>query len=122
MRAVRRRGDQGLGAASLDAALSTASDGLDVDALLRRANAPESKHRTATVTPIRRRWQRIATAALAASIVGLVVLSDRDEALPGAPYAPRSTLQVPIVEAPAGQNVAVIATDNPDITVLWFYK
>jgi hypothetical protein len=37
--------------ASLDAALCTASDGLDVDALLRRANAPESKHRTATVTP-----------------------------------------------------------------------
>ena len=109
------------GTARLDAALATVPDGFDVDVVLGRARSPESGPPRTTISPLRRRWQRIATVALAASIVGLLVLGDRDEALPGAPFVPRVTAQLPIVEPSAGQNVAVIQTDNPDITVLWFF-
>ena len=105
----------------LDAALATVPDGFDLDAVLGRAGSPESGPRAATISPIRRRWQQIASVALAASIVGLLVLGDRDEPLPGASFAPRLSTQLPIVEPSTGQNVAVITTDNPDITVLWFF-
>ena len=107
--------------ARLDAALAVVPDDFDFAAILRRAKSPESKRHTATVGPIRRRWGGIATVALAASIVGLLVLSDRDDPLPGTAVTARVTVQLPIVDAAADQDVAVIETDNPDITVLWFF-
>lgn len=107
--------------ARLDTALATMPGGFDVNAVLARAKEPEATPQAATISPIRRHWQRIATVALAASIVGLLVLGDRDEALPGIAFTPGLTAELPIVEPSIGQNVAVIKTDNPDITVLWFY-
>ena len=107
--------------ARLDAALATVPDGFDVDSVLVRAKSPESRSQAATISPIRPRWQRIASVALAASIVGLLVLGDRDEPLPGTAFAPRLTAQLPIVDPSSVQNVAVIETENPDITVLWFF-
>lgn len=107
--------------ARLDVALATRPDGFDVNAVLARARSPESAPQAATITALSNRWQRIASAALAAAIVGLLVLGDRDEALPGTAFVPSLTAELPIVEPSAGQNVVVIKTDNPDITVLWFY-
>ena len=107
--------------ARLDSALATVPHRFDVDALLRRARSAEPGPRAATISPLRRRWQRFATVALAASIVGLLILGDQDAPLPDSTLAPSVAARLPIVEAPATQNVAVISTDNPDITVLWFF-
>ena len=107
--------------ARLDMALTTRPGEFDVDALLERARSPESGPKTATISPLRQRWHRIANVALAAAVVGLLVLGDRDEPLPGTEFAPSPTAQLPIVEPSTGQNVAVIKTDDPDITVLWFF-
>ena len=49
-----------------------------------------------------------------------LVLSERDVPMPGVEVAPRTEVDA-IVEAPAGRNVAVIQTDDPDITVIWFF-
>jgi hypothetical protein len=58
--------------------------------------------------------------AVAASIAALLLLARRELPPPGVELAPR--LATPVtVEAPADRNVAVIATSNPDITVLWFF-
>jgi anti-sigma factor RsiW len=67
--------------ARLDAALSAVPDGFDVDALVERATFPEVGAKTATVTPLRRRRRHFAAAALAASIMGLLVLNDWDGTL-----------------------------------------
>jgi hypothetical protein len=107
--------------ARLDAALATRPGGFDVNAVLARARSPKSTPQAATITPLRSRWQRIASVALAASIVGLLVLGDRDQPLPGTAFVPSLRAELPIVEPSVGQNVVVIKTDNPDITVLWFY-
>ena len=109
------------GTARLDAALATVPDGFDVDAVLKRARSPESGPRSSTATALHSQWKRFATLALAASIVGLLVLRNWDEALPGPALVPRVTAELPIVEPSSGQSVAVINTDNPDITVLWFF-
>ena len=107
--------------ASLDAALATVPDGFDANAVLKRARSPETGVRAATLSPLRHRWRHFAAVALAASIVGLLVLGNRDEALPGTALPPRVSAGLPIVEPSSGQNVVVINTDNPDITVLWFF-
>jgi len=104
----------------LDQALAAVPQPLDVDAVLARARSSNGAHSESKVIPMRR-WRPLAAVALAASIVGLIVLGNRDQALPGAPFNPQFAAQYPTIEAPADQNVAVIQTDNPDITVLWFF-
>jgi hypothetical protein len=72
---------------------------------------------TRTRPVARARWMAL---AVAASIAALVLLSRRESRLPGVELAARLANPV-TVDAPADRNVAVIATTNPDITVLWFF-
>ena len=113
--------------AALDAALAQSPDAPDVDALLRRArlqiDEPMRGPRDTTPDGARarawRRWRRWAPVAAAAALAALLLIGDREPELIGTPGAPRTAV-APLVESP-DQNVAVIQTDNPDITVLWFY-
>ena len=67
-----------------------------------------------------RRWRGGAALAAAASIAALLVLPERDMPMPGVELTPRTAIYS-LVEAPADRSIAVIQTDNPDITILWFY-
>lgn len=98
--------------AALDRFLANAGP-VDAEALVEAAwDAPPRAKR---ITP-RRHWLGWAAAAAVAGL--LFVRGDRP--LPFTPsVAPQGP--PPLVEPAPGQNVAVLATDNPDITVLWFY-
>jgi hypothetical protein len=130
----------------LDQALDTAPDdrssGVDPAAILERARGAASEtgtgregdgrtgaHGSEMVGSSigrrgRRPWarsDRLAAALLAAAAVALVFLRPPSgpSRHPPATVAARPT--EPDVEAPAGRNVAVLSTDNPDITVLWIF-
>lgn len=62
-----------------------------------------------------------ATAASIAAALALVLPAPQDPRLDPAWQPPDAAASVPIVSAPQ-HNVAVIQTDDPDITVFWFYK
>lgn len=69
------------------------------------------------------RSRRISFALLplaAAAAVAALFLGHRPS-LPGDPYIPNQGAPGLGLETEEGQNVAVLATDNPDITVLWFF-
>ncbi len=80
-----------------------------------------------------RRWSRwrlsmpptwaTATAAAAsiAAILALVLPQPQDPLLEPVWQPPATVARTPVVSAPH-HNVAVIQTDDPDITVFWFYK
>ena len=104
----------------LGAALGAVPGDLDVDAVLARARLTVESG-PGPELPARRPWRRWAALAAAASIGSLMLLGERDPAPPGVPLAPLSA-ELPTVDAPADQNVTVIQTDNPDITVLWFFQ
>jgi hypothetical protein len=67
------------------------------------------KRTVATLFPL------AAAAALAALLLG------RSPELPGDPYHPAPEAPGLGLEVPEGRNVAVLATKNPEITVLWFF-
>jgi len=110
--------------ASLNAFLDSEVPVPDLDALLRRATAsavtpPRQAERPGPVASWRgsRRWVALAAAA---SIAALLLLPDRPAPLP--PVATVATAApLPTVESAPGQTVAVFETENPDITVLWFF-
>lgn len=65
-----------------------------------------------------------AATAVAASIVAVLALvlpEPRGPGLEAAWQPPATVASAPVVSAPH-HNVAVIQTDDPDITVFWFYK
>lgn len=102
---------------ALDMALDGPPGNLDVDLVLRRARNEQDG--------AGRRWPRhpvrIAAALLAAATLALLFRQQSD----GPPPQPAPVIAalpaVADVEVPAGQNVAVLPTDNPAITVLWFF-
>ena len=57
--------------------------------------------------------------AAAAAMVGLFLGTDPQ--IPGNPYSPSPEAPGLGLEVPEGQNVAVLATKDPNITVLWFF-
>jgi len=57
--------------------------------------------------------------AAAAAMVGLFL--GTDPRLPGDPYSPSPEAPGLGLEVPEGRNVAVLATNDPNITVLWFF-
>ena len=96
--------------AALDGFLAQAAPAPDVDAILKRAQ--EAK---VIAFPAWRRWSAVAAAA---AVAGLFFL--RGDA--PMQIADTNTFgERPLVEAAPDQNVAVLATANPDITVLWFF-
>jgi len=100
----------------LDTALDDRSSGVDPVAILERARAAAGKGR-----PSWARSDRMAAALLAAAAVALVFVRPPSGPSPHPPSAVAARPTGPDVEAPAGRNVAVLSTDNPDITVLWIF-
>ena len=93
---------------------------IDARALVARARL-EAPQRVGKRAPrLTRRWRRGAALAAAASIAVVLLLPERDMPMSGVELAPRTEVYS-LVEAPADRSVAVIQTDNPDITVLWFF-
>lgn len=78
----------------------------------------------AATPPSRRRWRWAVPLAAAAGIVALLLVTRAPEPPPTqerpTDVAIRQAGGVS-VRAPAGRNVAVFQTDNPDIVVIWFY-
>lgn len=112
--AAAERVAEGLDA--LDVALDDRSSGVDPVAILERARATAGKGRSPWA-----RSGRLAAALLAAAAVALVFLRPPSGPSPHPPTTFAARTAGPDVEAPAGRNVAVLATDNPDITVLWIF-
>ena len=116
--------------ARLDALLSEAPP-LDVDALLARAvvvsgsaAAPVGTHRPARGAPPHRRFSRrlwVPTAAAAALAALLLWQADEMQTPPASVTAARERSTLPLVEPVPGQDVAVLQTDDPDITVVWLF-
>lgn len=104
----------------LDEVLSPELPTLDVDAVLARARMGVEEGDSGRRTTQRTHWRRWAPLVAAASLAGLLLLGQREPEFPGEPVATR-VAQRAAIEAPAEHNVAVIQTDNPDITVLWFF-
>lgn len=118
---------------------------LDVDALLARAtlrsipgvdtvrthesethgvpvpDGPEQWTTKANPVSLIRRWRLWAPFAVAASLVGVLIA--HEIARPMGEIAGRTPVMAPHAdfEVPAGRNLAVLQTDNPTITVLWFF-
>lgn len=107
--------------ARLDEALATTRAAVDVDALLRRA---ESERQQAGPVEKRTRvlrlpgWRRWGALAAAASVAALLLARSGE---PPAPAGARIAVPQPALEVAEGDNVAVIPTNDPDITVLWFF-
>lgn len=100
----------------LDAALAEEGPPPDVDAILARARLEATDIRFAPGRVPAKRWIALAAAAVAA----LMVIGRR-EPIPVASAPPRAPAP-PLVEPSDGADVAVIRTDNPDITILWFFQ
>ena len=120
----RALADEILGAeAALRGMLDSVEPAVDVEAALNRAR---EAHR---VTRRRRRWQ--VAVPLAAAGLGGLILFDRpppvsvggfDPATVAAASALGLTGARPLVRAESHERVAVLPTENPNITVIWFME
>jgi len=116
--------------AQLENALGSFPAPVDVDAILARARLVRIKGESASASPrhgsrdrsadSRSPWRRWLALAAAAAIAGLLIMRSPTPPLPIGLSGPVVN-EAPLVEVFAGQEVAVMATDNPDITVLWFF-
>ena len=57
---------------------------------------------------------------LAAAAVAVLFLA-REPDLPGTEFSPSGSFSGLEVEAPEGQSVAILRTNNPDISVVWIF-
>lgn len=64
-------------------------------------------------------WGRWGGLAAAAAVAALLLLPGREP--PALPVVARTEAPPPLVESAEGRTVAVMATADPDITVLWFF-
>ena len=96
-----------------------AEPSVPVAEILTRAGIPVGPRPTLRL-PRRSRWVWAPAAAAAAIAVLFVAIESRAPRPLGAPRATPPEAP-PLVEATGGETVAVIQTDNPDITVLWFF-
>ncbi len=106
---------------------------LDVEALLARAEGTDRSEAThppitegSAGRPRRKRTSRWVALAAAAGLASLLVLARHGRRLDQLPRqaanaAARTEQPVPTVEASPGHDVAVIPTDDPDITVVWYF-
>ncbi|MDH3290130.1 MAG: hypothetical protein OEO20_11845 [Gemmatimonadota bacterium] len=83
------------------------------------ARAPE---RAPKLQRRRRRWLVAAPALAAAGLATLLLTSDTANVGPEIdPPVRAARVASPLVEQPAGVDVAVFNTNNPDIVVVWFF-
>lgn len=110
--------------AALDAYLTAEADPSTVEEVLRRAGIA-SPHWTGTRSRPRDWWGRrsawIALAA-AASAAALLLARGRVPTTAPVPVALAVAELPPLVQSSSDRTVAVMQTDNPDITVLWFFQ
>jgi hypothetical protein len=115
------------GTSALDRALASAPALPDVEEILRRAGSaspaeadPASKVANRAIRPVPR-WLGVTMAAAASAASAVLLFSVlQDRPMPAArvvaPPPPP-----PLVQTMPGQGMAVMPTDNPDITVVWFF-
>lgn len=107
-------GGRGLGEAMKDLVPAP-----DLDELLERAERePVRRRRAIRQNP---RWSTLGLVHLAAAAALVALFLGRDPVLPGDPVIPLAPTSDLGLEVPEGRDVAVLATNNPDITVLWFF-
>jgi hypothetical protein len=114
MARVILQGERGLGEA-----MEVLVPAPDLDELLQRAERKGPGARSAIRRQIRWSAARLVPLAAAAALVALFL--GREPRLPGDPVLPLASTPGLGLEVPEGQNVAVLNTNNPDITVLWFF-
>ena len=69
----------------------------------------------------RRAWRLLPPlAAAAAALLGIALWRLRPS-VPGVPLQPAARPPDLVITAPAGRNVLVMTTDNPDVVVFWFF-
>ena len=110
------------GTALLGEALSEPSEIPDLDGILRRAGVAGPAG-SAPLGPTRGRrppWSGWTMTAAAAMAAGLLLFGERHP-VPPDPLPSAQAAAMPLVEAAPGSNVAIIPTENPRVTVLWFY-
>lgn len=119
--------------AELDAHLTAAAPDGAVDAIMARLAEPVAAAAGGSAParaiaggffPAGRTWRRSPWIpfALAAGVAGLFYVARVRTPLPeGGTALLASAPALPLVESSGSAGVAVIETDNPDITVLWFF-
>ncbi len=99
---------------------------LGVEAALARAREAAAARKA---TYRRRRWQ--VALPLAAAALGGILLMDRPSPAPGPAFDPATVRAAralglvgprPVVSTESHQRVAVLPTENPNITVIWFME
>ncbi len=112
--------------AALHDTLDSVEPALDVEAALVRAREAAAVHKA---TRRRRGWQ--VAVPLAAAALGGLLLIGRPSPAPGPRFDPATvraarTLGLvgarPVVRAESHERVAVLPTENPNITVIWFME
>jgi len=68
----------------------------------------------------RRMWLRVGPALAAASVAGVLLVSNQPGGPVGQPTLPTPE-PTPVVQPPPGVDVALFETANPDIVVVWLY-
>jgi hypothetical protein len=99
----------------------------DVEAILELAGQPASERarpagfraKVRSLLPAPRHWIPLAAAAALAGVL-LLARNGEPPALP--PVARAQAQALPTVEAASAAGVAIVETDNPNITVLWFFE
>ena len=107
-------GERGLGEAMMDLVPVP-----DLDDLMDRAERERDGGQKGIRHQLRWSLSRLAPLAAAAALVALFF--GREPVLPGDPVVHLPPAPGLGLEVPEGQDVAVLATSNPDITVLWFF-
>ena len=110
----------------LDAFLVREPTRAQIDAVLERSGWEGAPPPVGAATPPRsaagtRRGVRRWTLVAAAAAVGALLLLPVRSVPPGPGLPAASASRPPTVEAMSGQRVAVMETENPEITVLWFF-
>ena len=112
------------GEESLAKVLTTEGYGLDLDKILDASGLAPS----GVLPPLPTRWRaralaghglRLLPVAAAAALAALFLV--RGPSLPGPAYSPPASPPGLDVQTPEGSSVAVLETNNPNITVLWLF-
>ncbi len=106
--------------------LDSVEPALGVEAALVRAREAAATHKA---TRRRRRWQ--VAVPLAAAALGGILLMGRPSPAPGPAFDPATVRAAralglvgarPVVNAESHRRVAVLPTENPNITIIWFME